>query len=169
MIYVKIENGLIVERVSSASCPKGYELDKTGASRIGYKRAMWDGDWNIKPLSTLISEGIEEIQTGYKLSDDGSRFVEMTEAEKIKAGFLKPTNREKIKDGKIVQKTMDELLKDKLITPKEYNEYIVKCRESEYVANTDKMRWDILEGKATESDWLKAKQVIRDKYKKVEE
>lgn len=168
MIFVKIENGLIVERVASASCPEGYELDKTGTSRIGYKRAIWDDDWNIKSLSKLVSEGIEEIPIGYKLSDDGSRFVEMTDAEKITAGTLKPNEKEKLVDGKIIPKTMDELYTDGLVSKDDYNLYITAMRQSSYASETDALFWKYQEGEITKDVWLKAKNAIRDKYKKVE-
>ena len=169
MIFAKVENGIICRKISASVMPNepGWELDKAAVSQVGSRRDFYDSDWKPKQLSKLVSENLMEIPEGFKLENDS--FIEMTESEKIKSGILKPTDREKIKDGKIVQKTMDELLKDKIITAKEYNEYIVSMRKSEYIANTDDMRWDILEGKATEADWLKAKQAIRDKYKKVEE
>ena len=166
MIFAKVENGIICSKVSSSTQPEGYVLD-TSNSRVGERRDFFDENWNRKPLSILVKENIIDIPIGYKIEQN--EFVEMTHEEKVKAKILKPTEREKIKDGKIVQKTMDELLKDKIITAKEYNEYIVSMRKSEYIANTDDMRWDILEGKATEADWMKAKNVIREKYPKVKE
>lgn len=169
MIFAKVENGIICRKISASVMPNepGWELDKAAVSQVGSRRDFYDDDWKPKPLSKLVSENLMEIPEGYKL--ENYSFVEMTESEKIKSGILKPTEREKIENGKIVTKTMDELLKDKLITAKEYNEYIDVCRKSEYIAHTDDMRWDILEGKATEADWLDAKNAIRDKYKKVKE
>ena len=169
MIFAKIENGIICRIISASVIPNepGWFHDKAAVSQVGSRRDFYDSDWKPKTLSKLVSENLIEIPEGYKLENDS--FVEMAESEKIKAGILKPTEFQKIKDGKIVQKTMDELLKDKLVTAKEYNEYIDACRKSEYIAHTDDMRWDILEGKATEADWMKAKNVIREKYPKVKE
>ncbi len=167
MIFIKTENGIIVSRISASTKPEGYELDLRGISQVGARRDLWDENYNEKPLSQIVKEKILEIPQGYKLEDN--QFIEMTDAKKIKAKILKPTDREKIDGDKIVPKTMDELYADKIITAKEYNEYIINIRKSEYIAKTDDMRWDILEGKATEADWLKAKQAIRNKYKKVKE
>ena len=128
---------------------------------------MWDDDWNVKPLSTLVSEGIEEIPTGYKLSDNGSQFIELTDAEKIKAKLLKPTEKEKLVDGKIVPKTMDELYADGLVSKDDYNVYITAMRQSSYASETDALFWKYQEDEITKDVWMKAKQTIRDKYKKV--
>jgi hypothetical protein len=165
MIYVKVENGIIIERISGSAKPEGYELDSTGSSKNGEPRAMWDSEWNPKTLSTLVSEKLVDIPEGYKLIEDS--FVEMTTEEKVSNGIIKPTDKEKIVDGKIVSKTMDELYADGLVSKDDYNAYIVGCRVSEY-HNSDKVFWDYQEDKATKEEWIAAKQEIRDKYKKVE-
>jgi hypothetical protein len=167
MIFIKIENGIIVSRISATTKPEGYELDPRGISQIGARRDLWDENFNEKPLSRLVKENIIEIPQGYKL--EGDQFIEMTNAEKIKAKILKPTDREKIDEDKIVPKTMDELYTDKLITAKEYNEYIVNARRNAFAIETDPMYYDVQEGTETKENWLKAKQAIRDKYKKVKE
>jgi hypothetical protein len=166
MIYSKLENGIIVNKVSASEQPDGYVLD-TSNSHIGERRDFFDNNWNRKSLSVLVTEKLIDIPDGYKLENES--FVEMTDEEKITAGIIKPTEREKIADGKIVSKTTKELYDDKIITAKEYNEYIDTCRKSEYVATTDSIFWDYQEDKATKTDWEKAKQAIRDKYPKVEE
>ena len=166
MIFSKIENGIICSKISVSVKPDGYELD-TSDSHTGERRDFFDDNWNRKSLSVLVAEKLVDIPSGYKLEQN--EFVEMTNEEKIEAGILKPTEREKIADGKIVSKTAEELYADKLITAGEYNEYIDTCRKSEYVATTDSIFWDYQEDKATKADWEKAKQLIRDKYPKVEE
>lgn len=167
MIFVKIENGIIIDRVSASSKPNGYEEDAKGISQIGSRRDLWDKNWNEKPLSNLVKEGIIEIPSGYKLVNN--EFVEMTEAEKIKAKILIPTEREKVEDGKIVPKTMDDLLKDGLVSAKDYNTYIAGMRRNAYQENADSIFWDYQEGKATKEEWLAAKQAIRNEFKKVKE
>lgn len=165
MIFTKTVNGIIVSRVSASTKPEGYELDPRGISQIGARRDLWDNNFNEKPLSLLVKENIIEIPQGYKL--EGDQFVEMTDAEKIKAKIIIPTDREKIEGNKIVPKTMDELYADKLITAKEYNEYIVNARRNAFATETDPMYYDVQEGTETKENWLKAKQAIRERYKKV--
>lgn len=167
MIFVKTENGIIVSRISTSIKPEGYEPDSRGVSQVGARRDLWDNSFNEKPLSLLVKENIIEIPQGFKL--EGDQFIEMTNSEKIKAKILKPTDREKIEDDKIVPKTMEELYAEKLITAKEYNEYIINVRRNAFAAETDPIYYDVQEGTETKENWLKAKQVIRDKYKKVKE
>ena len=164
MIFSKIENGIICSKISASVKPDGYELD-TSDSNTGERHDFFDDNWNRKSLSVLVEEKLADIPSGYKLENES--FVEMTDEEKITAGIIKPTEREKITDGKIVSKTTEELYDCKLITAKEYNEYIGTCRKAAYVADTDSIFWDYQEDKATKADWEKAKQLIRDKYPKV--
>lgn len=173
MIFARIEEGIIVERISCAVVPQGsgWEQETKGTSRIGERREVWDEDWNERRLSDLVAKGLADIPEGFKLNDAGTEFVEMTEAEKITAGILKPTEREKIADGKIVPKTQAELLKDGLVSAKDYNAYITVVRQAAFASETDSILWDYLEGRgsATKEEWIATKERIRTQYPKVAE
>lgn len=167
MTYSKTVNGIIVSKVSASTAPEGYEENPRNVGQQGSLRALWDENWNEKPVSVLVNEGLIEIPVGFKLQKD--EIVEMTEAEKIKAKIIVPTELEKIENGKIIPKTMDDLLKDGLVSAKDYNAYIVGMRRNAYQENADSIFWDYQEGKATKAEWLAAKQAIRNEFKKVKE
>lgn len=169
MISVKIENGIIVARVCGSYVPEGFEQDTQGSSYVGAKRAMFTDSWTVKPLYQLVKENVVEVPEGQKLSTDGLYFEDMSEEEKIKAGVVKPTELEKVVDGKIVRKSSKELYDEGLISADEYNAYITSARQSAYATETDRIFWDYQEGKATKEDWLSAKAEIRNRLKKVGE
>lgn len=165
MIAVRIEEGVIVERVSTSALPENFEVDTKGFSYVGAKRVEFDADWNVKPLSALVAEGVVEVPVGQKL--EGDEFVSMTEVELVKAGIHALPNDEKIVDGAIVKKTMLEQYEDCSITADVYNAYIVECRKAAYANETDALFWDYQEGTITKEDWLSAKATIKAKYEKV--
>ena len=165
MIAVKIENGIIVSRVSTNALPENYEVDTKGHSYTGARRAEFDAEWNVKPLSTLVAEGVVEVPVGYKL--EGEAFVAMSEVELVEAGIHVLPKYQKIVDGEIVEKTMLEQYEDGAITAKEYNAYIVMCRKAAYANETDALFWDYQEGTITKDAWLEAKKAVKAKYEKV--
>ncbi|MEI0579462.1 phage tail protein [Brachyspira pilosicoli] len=95
----------------------------------------------------LILEKGEEIRNGqiYKLDKN----IEEDLIKLIELGIEKLDKNKKIveENGKkyITEKTMEEKLKEGLITQEEYNNYIIQLRQSQYYQNLDGKRAELLD------------------------
>lgn len=120
-----------------------------------------------KPLKQLVKEKLVSIPEGKKLNKTGDDFVDMTEAEKVKAGLRKLSKREKLDGDNIVQKCEKELYDDGIITAEAYNAYIDTMREAAYKSETDKLGLQVLRGESSKEEWLEKIAEIKKRYPKV--
>lgn len=120
-----------------------------------------------KPLKQLVKEKLVSIPEGKKLNKTGDAFVDMTEAEKVKAGLRKLSKREKLDGDNIVQKCEKELYDDGIITAEAYNAYIDTMREAAYKSETDKLGLQVLRGECSKEEWLEKITEIKKRYPKV--
>lgn len=95
----------------------------------------------------VVLEKDEEIRNGqiYKLNKN----IEEDLIKLIELGIEKLEDNKKIveENGKkyITEKSMEEKLKEGLITQEEYNNYIIQLRQSEYYQNLDGKRAELLD------------------------
>ncbi len=120
-----------------------------------------------KPLKQLVKEKLVAIPEGKKFNKTGDDFVDMTEAEKVKAGLRKLSKREKLDGDNIVQKCEKELYDDGIITAEAYNAYIDTMRETAYKSETDKLGLQVLRGEYPKEEWLEKITEIKKRYPKV--
>ncbi len=122
-----------------------------------------------KPLKQLIEEGLEKIPEGKKLSADGSKFEDMTDAEKVQAGLLKLEPTQKIGGEFIVEKTKEELFTDGLISSEEYNKYVSEMRQQAYYREADPLGLQAFRGDVDKQVWLDKIAEIKNRYPKAAE
>lgn len=120
-----------------------------------------------KQLKQLVKEKLVAIPEGKKLNKTGDDFVDITEAEKVKAGLRKLSKREKLDGDNIVQKCEKELYDDGIITAEAYNAYIDTMREAAYKSETDKLGLQVLRGECSKEEWLEKITEIKKRYPKV--
>lgn len=95
----------------------------------------------------VILEKDEEIRNGqiYKLDKN----IEEDLIKLIELGIEKLDKNKKIAEGNgkkyITEKSMEEKLKEGLITQEEYNNYIIQLRQSQYYQNLDGKRAELLD------------------------
>ncbi|QSH93650.1 hypothetical protein C5O78_01000 [Treponema phagedenis] len=121
----------------------------------------------LKPLKTLVDEKLIEVPEGKKINDEGTEFIDMTEADKVNAGLVALQADEKLEGDVIVKKTQEELYAEGVISKEEYNTYIDGLREAEYRSETDKLGLEVLRGELDKSVWLEKIAEIKKRYPKV--
>ncbi len=162
MEYIEIKDNIIIGHYCGAMPDREDGIERViidnPAANIGEDiRIYQDLEKGIKkPLKQLIEEGFESIPEGKKLNEEETDFIDMTDADKIKAGLIELKITQKIDGDFIVPKTQKELYVDGLITAEEYNEYIVKQREFLYRQEVDVLAPQVLRGEV-------ALQVLKDK------
>lgn len=98
-------------------------------------------DWDtqtLKPLSTLVLEGIVTVPEGSKL--DGEKIRPMTQIERIEAGLEELPPGLKIVDSELVRMTRGERYAAGQITVAQYNDEVCQERHRRYVAESDPLR-----------------------------
>jgi hypothetical protein len=171
MEFITVKDGKI-ESHCCGPIPEGVEgavvvQDFYGV--VGEPVEFFDKDWRRKKLSVLVAEGIVDLPEGKKLNEAGDDVIDMDAVELVESGVIEPNERQKLVDGKLENKTDDELLADGVITAAEYNANIDRKRSAAYQAETDRLFWDYQEGKAEKADWLAAKEAIRARFPKAKE
>ena len=121
-----------------------------------------------KPLKQLLDEKLITIPEGKKLSEAGTDFVDMTEAEKVAAGLIQLKPDEKIDGDYIVKKTEKEQFDAGLISKEAYNAYIDWQRQAAYKQEADPLGMQVLRGELGKSEWLTKIDEIKKRYPKVE-
>lgn len=88
MEYIRIENNVIVELVSSSECPgkEWQQVKLNGGVYVGADTRMFDETWNILPIKNLIDSGFIKLRVSTK--DDG--YPAGTMLEKVQAGVVVP-------------------------------------------------------------------------------
>ena len=122
----------------------------------------------LKPFKTLVAENLIAIPEGKKLNEAGTEFVDMTDAEKVKAGIIQLKPDEKIEGDFIIQKTKKELYDECKISKEEYNAYIDELRQAAYSREADPLGMQVLRGELDKSVWLEKIAEIKKRYPKVE-
>ncbi|MGP1490546.1 MAG: hypothetical protein ACTTI6_05740 [Treponema sp.] len=107
-----------------------------------------------KPLKALIAEKLITIPEGKKLNEAGTDFVDMTDAEKVAAGFIQLKPDEKIEGEHIVKKTEKEKHDDRLISKEAYNAFIDTQRQAAYKQESDPLGMQVLRGELDKAEWL---------------
>lgn len=164
MICIKVENGFITSRVDSPAIPDGYELAESVSCNIGDKRALWDENWNARPLVDLIEDKTIAL-SDYEKVEDGA-IVLKSPLERIRDGIddIGPGYKLKTSDNgtlSLETMTLTERLESGQITATEYNADIQRQRAYRFASEVDPVRFDIEEGKATIADMLALKNKIR--------
>lgn len=160
MEYIIIENGKIKNHFisSSKNLPTGAVEVKNFYGNVGDPVNYYNKDWTKKSLVELVKEGLVEIPVGFKLSDDSSSLIEMSEIEKYEAGVLKIPLGYKIENSALVKMTDEELLESGQLTLTEYNESKKQKIMSELDSidrKTTRPLRAILSGTGTDEDKLK--------------
>lgn len=114
MQYIRVENGIITEHLSSATPIDGAIAVSDFYGTVGDPVAYYNDDWSRKPDIELYKNGLMNIPEGKVL--DGETLRDMTEVEKIQAGILALPSGMKISNGELVSMSQEELLEAGLIT-----------------------------------------------------
>ncbi len=172
MEYIKIENDIVkghymgnmpTEQTEGVE----YRPVKGYAGGRGVNLGMLDEHLRLKPMEILVKEGWVKIPKGKKYDSDKGYFVDLNDREKVETGIRELKPEEKIDGDYIVQKSIDELYKDKLISSDQYNEYIDQQREAAYRFEADPLGMQVMRGELEKEDWLKVIKSIKDRYPKV--
>jgi hypothetical protein len=123
--------------------------------------------WKYRPLYELVETGIVSVPADKKLSGDGLFFIDLSKQELIDRGLLTLKPEEKLEGEYIVPKTSHELYAAGLITPEQYNEYIIHCRAGAYRSEADPLGFQVLRGEITMDRWLRKIAEIKKRFPKV--
>lgn len=119
--YMIVENNIITG-IFCGEVEKGENiviLPPNHQVRCGETFEYYNKDWTRKSRAELIKLGLEECPQGYILDGDDIRLMDFE--ERVVAGIEPLTADQKIVDGKLVNKTEEELWEEK--TPEEKAKY----------------------------------------------
>lgn len=175
MEYIEIKDNIIIghycgEMPEDKNPTIEYRIIENCAANIGDDiRIYADIQAGIKkPLKQLIEEGFVSVPEGKKLNEAGTDFVDMTEAEKVAAGFIQLKANEKLEGDYIVKKSKKELYQEGLITKEVYNLSIDELRQAAYAREADPIGMQVMRGELDKSEWLAKIVEIKKRYPKVE-
>lgn len=112
--------GDIGDNENYISLPDNHEV------RVGENIAFYNDDWKRKSEVELISQGLIEMPSGYKI--ENNKLVEMSSKEKILAGLEAVPSNMKILNNDIVTKSEDEIFAE--MSAKEKSNYIRSKRNN---------------------------------------
>lgn len=111
--YIKIENERIVEHICGAQ-PEGYiEVPDGFRGFVGMSQKEFDADWNIRPLSERVRDGLVEVAPEFVL--DGEELRPKKLSELVESGLVKVDDYHTLEGEGIREKTPRELVRDGLV------------------------------------------------------
>lgn len=124
---LKIENEKIVSHsIVNRELRKNEVVVKNWQGTVGEPLSFYNEDYSRKSNIELMELGLIDIPQGYEIKEGKLEEIkieiEIQEPEKVEEELLPQFKKE---NGKIVPKTMEEMLADGTITQDEYNEYLV--------------------------------------------
>lgn len=117
--YMVINNNII----EAIYCGKADEkenviiLPKNHEVRVGENISFYNNDWSRKSDVELMQLGLIDIPVGFKL--ENNILIEMTYIEKVIAGIKEMPANMKIEEGKLLQKSQEELFNEMTLEQKE--------------------------------------------------
>ena len=175
MEYIEIKDNIIIghycgEMPEDKNPTIEYRIIENCAANIGDDIRIYTDlqAGTKKPLTQLVEEGLVSVPEGKKLNEAGTDFVDMTEAEKVAAGFIQLKANEKLEGDYIVKKSKKELYQEGLITKEVYNLSIDELRQAAYAREADPIGMQVLRGELDKSEWLAKIVEIKKRYPKVE-
>ena len=117
--YMTINNNIIEaiycgdveENENIIILPENHEV------RAGENIAFYNNDWSRKSDIELMQLGLIDIPVGFKL--ENNMLIEMTYAEKVIAGIEEMPANMKMVNGKLTQKSQDEIFNEMTLEQKE--------------------------------------------------
>ena len=175
MEYIEIKDNIIIghycgEMPEDKNPTIEYRIIENCAANIGDDIRIYTDlqAGTKKPLTQLVEEGLVSVPEGKKLNEAGTDFVDMTEAEKVAAGFIQLKANEKLEGDYIVKKSKKELYQEGLITKEVYNLSIDELRQAAYAREADPIGMQVMRGELDKSEWLAKIAEIKQRYPKVE-
>ena len=124
MIYIE-HDGEQITRIFSASEPTDgaveVPVDFSGAA--GMPITAYDKEWNLRPRSELVSDGVIPTPDGFRWDDALNDFRKMTEAEQVEAGEIILGERQIVDGDYVREMNTEELDARGLLTEKERVEW----------------------------------------------
>lgn len=102
--------GEVEENENTIILPENHEV------RAGENIAFYNDNWSRKSDVELLQLGLIDIPTGFKL--ENNMLVEMTYYEKVVAGIEEMPANMKIENGKLTQKSQDEIFNEMTLEQK---------------------------------------------------
>ena len=108
MEYIKIENEIIIEHVSSKALPAGFvQVGPGNQVRIGLNVNRFNSDWTLKSNQSLIDDGVIILENNQVI--EGGKIITLTVNEMYKRGLTPLPDNLVIDGDKVREKTPDEL------------------------------------------------------------
>lgn len=136
---LKIENEKIVAHSIINREPRENEVEVNNWNgTVGEPLTFYNDDYSRKSNIELMELGLIDIPQGYEIKEGKLEEIkiEIQEPEKVKEEEEELPPQFKKENGKIVSKTMEEMLEDGTITQDAYNEYLV-LNYKQYLDLTD--------------------------------
>lgn len=117
--YMTINNN-IIEAIYCGNVEESENiiiLPENHEARVGDNIAFYNNDWRRKSDVELMQLGLIDIPAGFKL--ENNMLVEMTYIEKVIAGIEEMPANMKIEEGKLLQKSQEELFNEMTLEQKE--------------------------------------------------
>lgn len=138
MQYIKVNNGIIIEHISSETPIEGAIPVSDFYGIVGDPVSYYNNDWTRKTDMELYAEGLKEVPKGKII--DGNNLRDMTEIEKIKANIIPLPYGMKISNDELVAMSQEELLEAGLITEEEFHKQeaiSLRSQLESYLSDTD--------------------------------
>ena len=168
MEQIIINEGLIRQHIDAPELLPDAIAVTDFSGVIGSYVDEYNADWSLKKLSDRVALGRVAAPSGYKLSDDGTDFVAMSQVEKIAAEIEPMPAGYRLSDDKVslVLKTTLERYQDKEITKNEAENILssdIKLKRSALLYQCDWTQLpDVKLSDATKTKWEQYRQALRD-------
>lgn len=133
---LKIENGKIISHsIINREQRKNEVLVNNWNGIVGEPLVFYNDDYSRKSNVELMEAGLIDIPQGYEIKEGKLEEIKIKiqESEKVEEEIPPQFKKE---NGKIIPKSMEEMLADGTITQDDYNEYLV-LNYKQYLNSTD--------------------------------
>lgn len=153
MYYVKIKDEVLQEFCEGDVLPdNAVEVSADWNGNIGESASFYDEHLNRKSEAQLTKEGLIELPAGFKLNDDETEIVQMTDVELYGAGLKEIPSGFILDNDELREMTTEEKLEAGLLTQSQLDaEEIAELKS--YLDSTDYVTIKIMEGVATAEEY----------------
>ena len=104
MEYIVVDDKIVKGHYCGENKPDNAIRVNNFNGSVGEPVSFFDSNWNRKPEIDLYKEGLKDVPKGYKLNEDKTAVIEMSEDEKLFSGIITQSEYNSIKIQKMKQK-----------------------------------------------------------------
>jgi hypothetical protein len=123
MEYIVVDDKIVKGHYCGENKPDNAIQVNNFNGSVGEPVSFFDSNWNRKPEIDLYKEGLKDVPKGYKLNDDKTAIVAISDVELYSSGLKDVPKGYKLNEDKtaVIEMSEDEKLGSGIITQSEYN------------------------------------------------